>query len=235
MSRKLTLALLPCAVLIGVAVQAPAAVTLTAVADTYVDRKDDMTNFGGSATSSVGREMGGMGAIVTRGLLEFDLSDIPEGATIGGATLRVFVASTSADPLGLEVVASLLAAPFDEFTVTWNNQPGALPAPTSSAAMNAAVGEWFAIDVTELVRAARAGATPGDLFLRLAAANETTNDDEHFRYRTRETGTATAPQLVLSFAAVAPMMSPPIAGFAVLALAVLAVLALRRPARAARS
>jgi len=130
----------------------------------------------------------------------------------------------TASPLAL----NLLAAPFDENTVTWNTQPAVLPSPTVNGTMDTPPGAWFAIDVTDLVRAARAGVFPDDFFLRIAAVDESTNDDQNFTFLTREDGAQTAPQLVVATAQPAPVLSGPMTVLTLLSLIGVAIAALRR-------
>jgi hypothetical protein len=217
------------------ATTAPAgADTRPAVADTFVSSKNDDTNYRNQTTAEVGREMAGFSTNVLRGLLQFDLTGFPAAADIQHVELRLFINSTSADPLGLAIVLNLLASPFDENTVTWNTQPSTLPVPTTNGTMNTPPGTWFAIDVTDLVRAARAGSLPNSLLLRIAAVDEMTNDNQNFTFLTREDGLVTAPQLVIAGVAPVPVLPGPMIALAVLALFAIAITAFRRRALATR-
>ena len=231
MSVERALAVL--AIVACIAAAAPArGVTRTAVADTQVSSKNADTNYGNQTTAEVGRELGGLSANVLRALLHFDLSGLGPPTGIASTTLRLFINSTTTDPLDLALALNLLDAPFDENTVTWNTQPGILPVPTVNGTMNTPPGAWFAINVTDLVRAALAGSIPNDLFLRIAAVDESTDDDQNFTFLTREDGAATAPQLVVeTIATQAPVLSAPMTAVALLALVAIALASLRRATR----
>jgi hypothetical protein len=213
---------------------AAGAATRTAIADTYVSSKNPTTNYGNQNTAEVGREMNGSQPNVLRGLLQFDLTGLPPANAISHAQLRLFINSTSADPLGLALVLNLLASPFSENTVTWNTQPAVLPFPTVNGTMNTPPGAWFTIDVTDLVRAARAGPLPNDLLLRIAAVDEDTNDDQNFTLLTREDGASTAPQLIVGGAASVPVLSASMIALALLALIAIGIAGLRPAVRSRR-
>jgi hypothetical protein len=205
--------------------------TFGAVADTFVSRDEDTTNFGGFDFAEVGT--GGLPKDDdTRALLQFDVSALPSNAPIRRATLRLFISATSADPLGLGVTIASLATGFDETTVTWDTQPPAAPGPTATATMNTPAGEVFAVDVSDLVRAQRAGLVPDAVVLRVAPTDEDNPVDQSFDFRTKEfaSGDQRA-QLVVQLvgAATAPVLS----GWAlVTALALVAAVGMRRLRRA---
>lgn len=204
-----------------------AAAQIRASADTYVDSKDDDVNFGSSTTSFVGRALLGMSPQVDRGLLAFDISALPP---LGdrGVVLRLFIESTTSDPLDLPLIVQRLDMSFDEMTVTWNTQPGVIPDPSAEALMSTLEGDWFEIDVTALVAAARAGGDPDNLYLRIAAVDETTNDTQNFSYRTREFAGDFAPRLQFVAAIDAPAFSTWASMVAVAALLALGAFALAR-------
>lgn len=94
-----------------------------------------------------------------RGFLAFDLGQVPSGATIQKATLRLSGIPSAHAVLGLSTLSGSNAAfvrrvtsPWSEDTITWNNQPSTttddqalLPASTSTT-------QTYEVDVTELVR-----------------------------------------------------------------------------------
>ncbi|MCA9034040.1 MAG: DUF2341 domain-containing protein, partial [Planctomycetaceae bacterium] len=61
--------------------------TLTPAGDTYIDKSNAAANYGASTSLMVDHSGGSIGD--TRSLLQFDLSGIPTGATITGATLKL--------------------------------------------------------------------------------------------------------------------------------------------------
>lgn len=200
--------------LAALAAAAPArAQTFGAVADTFVSSDDAALNFGTFTFAEVALS-GPPKNDIRRALLQFDVSTLPAGAAIGRATLRLFISDTSSDPLGLDVTVSSLAASFDELTVTWNTQPAVAPGPTAMGTMNTPPGNVFEIDVTPLVRAQQ-GDNPGDVWLRIAASDESATDSVFFDFYTKEfeSGDQRA-QLLIELGAPAP--APLLSGTALL-------------------
>ena len=94
-----------------------------------------------------------------RGLIDFDLSNIPNGATIDSASLSLYSYSSPANGANStqdgsnRSVLTRITNYWDESTVTWNNQPTTttqnqvfLPASTNS------IQDYLNIDVTNLVQ-----------------------------------------------------------------------------------
>lgn len=197
-----------------------AAQSLDATADTFVNSDSATMNFGGLSFAEVG-VLGLPKNAVERALLTFDLSGIPAATPIARARLRVVLTAADPDPPNFAVTVALLASGFDEATVTWNTQPAVLPTPTTMAVVTAAVGGELTIDVTELVRAQRAGATPNGISLRIAPSDETPAFlGRYFDFATREATSQPPPMLLIDIAA---NPAPTITGAAwALALAALA-------------
>ncbi len=70
------------------------------IKDTFIDVQDPVKNFGGSDYMLVGAKKSGK---VARGLLEFDLSSIPPGATIASAILELYMYNTSTPAQGVQI------------------------------------------------------------------------------------------------------------------------------------
>ncbi len=137
---------------------------LTSIADSGLLKGYPTTNYGGVWTMpDLSRPTGMMWAgydtylepdgKVARSLLKFDDTDLPDGAEIGQATLRLYlVVSYGAAEDSLEVTAYRATADWSEDTVTWSNAPGYAGAAGSQSIPHGAWG-WYDFDVTEMVRA----------------------------------------------------------------------------------
>jgi len=115
--------------------------------------------------------------------------------SIASATLRLVINGDSVptgEPLDLPIVASRLTGSFVEGDgtsgVTWSSQPSVYGSPTSTATMSALPGSYFYMDVTGLVAAAWSSGDPTNVWIRIAAADETLNDDVYFDAYSREGG-----------------------------------------------
>lgn len=120
------------------------------------------TNYNGTVQISAFSQPGSSGGVNTgRGLLDFDLSMIPNDATILGA----FLSLSASGPQGIGAVISQgsmgsnsckllrITSSWNENTVTWNNQPAttalnAVPLAQSTYTME----NYLNIDVTTLVQ-----------------------------------------------------------------------------------
>jgi hypothetical protein len=170
----------------------------------------------------------------SRGLLQVDGTSIPLSSIILNATLRVFVTDTTFDPLNLPITVASLAAAFDESTVDFATQPAIVPGQETSALMNAMAGEFFDIDVTNLV-IQQLQTHPSFVGLRLAASNESGFEffPRFFDFSSKESPEGGA-QLLLTFGNPAPALSPGVLVFAFALLLAIAWLALRRAGSAPR-
>ena len=97
--------------------------------------------------------------VIARGIIDFDLSGIPGGATINAARLSLYSYNSPANGAhstlsgSNESTISRVTSSWDENTVTWNNQPSTttqnqvlLPASTNP------IQDYPNIDVTDLVQ-----------------------------------------------------------------------------------
>lgn len=99
-----------------------ATVVLTSVADTYLFSANATVNFDGDASGMlVGTNAaGGVG----RGLLWFDLSTIPGGASIESVSLSLYVGNLATAGAGKTVALHRMLNGWDEATATWNEASG---------------------------------------------------------------------------------------------------------------
>ena len=169
-------------------------------ADTYVTRANPATNYGSGPILAV--QDG------TTTYLQFDLSALPEGASIRKATLRLYVNSV------------LAAGSFDVYQVNDNwsentlNYSNAPPLGASATAVNpinvsaASVNHFVMVDITPLVRDWLAGATENN-GIALALAESPTANGGSFSFDSKEnfqTGHEPELEIVLS-ASAAPICS----------------------------
>jgi hypothetical protein len=196
-----------------------AALSLTfgATKDTQIDSKDSTVNFGTWTTAAVGFTVGGPGRINDT-LLQFDLSPLPSGA-IERATLRMFIDTTTQDPLALAVTIAQLQSDFVEGDgttgVTWDTQPGVFASPLASATMNTSPGDWFEVDVTALSVAALARSNHAQIGLRIAPTDAPLDASSVFTMRTKEFDDGEQrPQLVVAVRPATP--APALRGWAML-------------------
>jgi CSLREA domain-containing protein len=109
--------------------------------DTWVSQSSANGNFGADAILDVSQG--------ERALVHFTLPAAPPGCDLVGATLRVFAASATG---GRTLEAVRIAAPWSEFSTTWNNQPATsgTAAPTPSGL---GVREWDVLAQTQAMYA----------------------------------------------------------------------------------
>jgi hypothetical protein len=158
--------------------------TATADADSWVAQNTPTATNGASPSLAVRSKASGN----QRALVRFALPPVPAGCTVAAATLRLHAASATN---GRTLRAIPLAAPWTEGTVSWSNQPTT----TGTAATTASGTGWRQWTVTTQVKAMYTGANRG--FLIRDASEGTGNAAQSFG--SRESGGATAPQLVVTF------------------------------------
>ncbi|GLZ38986.1 DNRLRE domain-containing protein [Actinokineospora sp. NBRC 105648] len=167
------------AVVSSAPVAAAATNTFTPVADTYVDNSSTGTNYGTSG------QLGVDNSPVKRIFLRFTVSGLT--APVTGARLRLHTddVSGSNSPAGgtLKAVSSTT---WSETGTTWANQPavdGATLGTLGAVSRNA----WYEVDVTSAVTG------NGTVSIAVTSTNSDGAD-----YDSRESGAATAPQLVIT-------------------------------------
>ena len=158
--------------------------TATADADSWVAQNTPAATNGASPSLAVRSKQ----SANQRALVHFALPAVPAGCTVTEAVLRLNATSATN---GRTLQAVALAAPWTESTVTWSNQPST----TGTAATTASGSGWRQWTVTAQVKAMYTGANQG--FLIRDASEGTGNAAQSFG--SRESGGATAPQLVVTF------------------------------------
>lgn len=96
-------------------------VTLNPTADTYLAENSTGTNYGTDSTVKIGWNNTGK---AFKGLIKFDISSLPVGATVTSATLRLNETS-SAGSGSFNVGIYKIIATWSEATATWANMSGA--------------------------------------------------------------------------------------------------------------
>ncbi len=84
--------------------------------DSYILKSNPNTNNGTKQSISVGGDIGH----IQHGLVQFDLSSIPAGATITSAKMKLYVYGANGTPLDISI--HRVTAPWDEVTANWNNR-----------------------------------------------------------------------------------------------------------------
>ncbi|GAA2967165.1 hypothetical protein GCM10010483_08180 [Actinokineospora diospyrosa] len=153
--------------------------TFAPVADTYVDNGSTGTNYGTSG------QLGVDGSPVKRIFLRFTVSGL--SAPVTGATLRVHTddVSGSNSPAG-GTFKAVSSTSWSETGTTWSNQPaidGATLGTLGAVSRNA----WYEVNVGSLVTG------NGTYSIAISSTNSDGAD-----YDSRESGSSTAPQLVIS-------------------------------------
>lgn len=115
---------------------------LSPIRDAFVWDKEPTLNYGDVQDIAVGRS----GGYLTRGLVQFDVSTLRTDLIILSAVLRLRCRFAGSGQIG---VYPLLGA-WDEYGVTWANQPPAAPVPVATAAAPARVGDAVEFDITDL-------------------------------------------------------------------------------------
>jgi hypothetical protein len=156
-----------------------ATTTFRPVADTYVDNSATGTNHGASG------QLGADNSPVRRTFLRFNVSGI--SGTVASAKLRVHtdnVSGAESDSGGL--FRGMSGTTWCETGTTWNNQPAIDGAALGSLGAVSA-DAWYEIDVTSYVT--------GNGTYSIGVTSTSTNGAD---YDARESGSTTAPQLVVT-------------------------------------
>ncbi|GAB3831582.1 right-handed parallel beta-helix repeat-containing protein [Kribbella italica] len=179
-------------------------VTLTPVADSWVDEESPLENFGTQPDLTVRSSSPGADA---RALVRFGSPGaLPSGCELTSATLRLH--SESGDP-GRTLAAVPIAAAWNETAVTWNTQPM-----TTGTAVDASSGSGFREwNLTSQVTAMLAGGPNHGFLIRDTAEEaEDPGAEQSFTSRQADQDPAappTLPQLVLRFGGPGTPPPPP--------------------------
>ena len=123
-------------------------VTLNVVKDTYVDKNHASTNY---STEDVIKIVGYDAQSQCRvGLLEFDISSIPSGATIDSADLLIYNVGTGG---GSDVFYfNRCTSQFVESTVTYTTRPSFTTTNQATKTISGTTGGWVSIDVINILQ-----------------------------------------------------------------------------------
>ena len=132
-----------------------ASIALAPTGDTTVQEAHPTTNYGSSDRLILGRIGGGR----ARALIKFNIGEIPLGATINSATLRIYQGGWY-DYVGSvrTIFADCVTSAWHEAVATWNYAP-TIGATVGSVNVGMSTG-WYEISITALVREWYAGTTP---------------------------------------------------------------------------
>jgi len=135
--------------------------TLYSAGDACVLQGYPTTNFGDTSDMWAGYDdyLSPDGKIV-RSLIQFDVSAIPSGISIGSATLRVYLVGSWDYPNRTRTITTYrIGSAWSESSVTWNTCPSCAEAYGSAPVTHGAWG-WYSFDVTNLVRGWVNGSLP---------------------------------------------------------------------------
>ncbi|MEV6107488.1 DNRLRE domain-containing protein [Streptomyces sp. NPDC051940] len=164
---------------------AAAVVTYAPVADAYIDSAAPAVNFGTAPGLQADASP------VQRLYLKFTVAGLT--AQVTGAKLRLHVNGAADAGSGFGgTFKSLTNTAWTESGLVWNNRPG-IDGPVLGTLNTVSPGGWYEFDVSSLVK--------GNGTYAMAA---TSTSADGVRYDSRETGAATAPQLVLTTAGEPP-------------------------------
>jgi len=129
--------------------------TFQADADAYIRWGGAVgdTNYGTSTSLFIrqsGDPWGASAGSLYRSLIRFDLSSLPEGATIESATLYGYMPARTGDR---EVAAYRVTGAWTETGVTWNTRPSNATQPTSVIDPGPTANVWIGWNVTQDVQA----------------------------------------------------------------------------------
>lgn len=137
----------------GTPVPGTTTVEFNAVADATIDQEVPAENLGDLDAIWIGQAEAQRPA-ARRGLLRFDLSDVPADATIEHATLELYLASAAGRSETEIAIFGVLDA-WAENEVTWQSAPALAPRLTTT--MVGTQNRYYAWDVTELAQGWHAG------------------------------------------------------------------------------
>lgn len=124
---------------------------LCAVADSTIDEANPADNLGDASTLRVGYGAGQNEPFASRSLVRFDLSFIPPGTQVQSATFETrLIQADNATPF--DIFLYDLQDPWEEMTVTWQNQPLIATPFVTRIPVNISLGSVYAWDVKGLVQ-----------------------------------------------------------------------------------
>ncbi len=184
----------------SVTVAPPLPSTFYSVADATILQGLASTNFGSTRDMWAGYEhCSGSSNGVTRSLVKFDLSAIPQGTQIAQATLSLYHANyCDIGNRTHSVTTYRIANNWSESSVNWNNQPS-LGEPFGSASITSGAWGRYTFDVTTLVQAWVNGTRP-NYGVMVRGPESSGNDSARLGFYTRdEGGTDYDPYLTITY------------------------------------
>lgn len=167
------------AVLTHAPVASAATTTFTPVADTYVNDNSPSTNFGTSG------QLGVDASEVKRMFLKFTVSGLT--SPVSGATLRIHADDVSgAESNNGGTFRAMSNTTWSETAVTWNAQPG-IDGATLGSLGSVSRNTWYEVNVGALIT--------GNGTFSIGVTSSSNNGAD---YDSRESGTSTAPQLIIT-------------------------------------
>ncbi|PZG19552.1 CBM96 family carbohydrate-binding protein [Nonomuraea aridisoli] len=162
-----------------------ATATFAAVADTYVDNSATGTNYGASG------QLGVDNSPIKRMFLRFTVSGV--SGTVSSVKLRVHTDNVSGAESGSGgTFRAMSNTTWSETGTTWNNQP-AIDGATLGSIGAVTANSWYEIDVTSYVK--------GNGTYSIGVTSTSTDGAD---YDSRESGSSTAPQLVVTTGTTTP-------------------------------
>ncbi|MBN1878099.1 MAG: DNRLRE domain-containing protein [Anaerolineae bacterium] len=126
-------------------------ITTDSIKDACVLEGYPTTNFGKTRDMWAGYDGSDMDGEIARSLVQFDVSQIPAGATIHSAVLKLFlVASWDFPNKSRTITIYRLSSSWAETGVTWKTRPSVEEA-YGSASVTHSDWQWYEFDVTALV------------------------------------------------------------------------------------
>ncbi|MCY6353851.1 DNRLRE domain-containing protein [Clostridium sp. ZS2-4] len=124
--------------------------TLSTVQDAYISQLFPDMNFGHDSMLFCGKLT--TGASIYRDLIKFDISSIPDIATIESATLKLYITQNNVPSLVKPTKVYNLLSSFNENTITYTTQPAFDPTPAASLDIVSQINAYLEWDITSLVR-----------------------------------------------------------------------------------
>ncbi len=124
---------------------------ICASADAFVKKSQPQQNYGDASFLDLGFLQEGSIEITRRGFVRFDLTSIPAGSQI----IRAYIGLGMSDAYGVSPVSlalHIVREPWDEHTITWENQPVFAGSPFVQAVVDKTIPQLVSWDVTELAR-----------------------------------------------------------------------------------
>jgi hypothetical protein len=188
-------ALIAACLMLAGSTAAAATYTVTADRDSWINEASTSQNNG--TVTTLRATASSTNTSRTRAVIGFTLPAIPSNETITGATLKLFVTTTSIKT----VTVNRLTAAWTETVVTWSNFNASFNA-TAEATFTPSAAGSTSVDITALVQGWKAGTWTNNGLGLIGAASSTA------QFASREAATiANRPQLVITTALIAPSLT----------------------------